>query len=103
MVRRLTVVVGLAMSLVVAREAPADPIGPGAFVSPTLITFEGAPDGRIDGRYSGLGVTFSELFGWRVCRCRDRIGRHRRRHEFSGFRRLPCSGMLGRERAVFES
>lgn len=63
MVRRLTVAVGLAMSLVVAREASADPIGPGAFVSPTLINFESAPDGRIDGRYSGLGVTFSELFG----------------------------------------
>jgi hypothetical protein len=63
MVRRLTVVVGLAISLVVAREASADPIGPGAFISPTLIDFDSAPDGRIDGRYSDLGVTFSELFG----------------------------------------
>ena len=63
MVRRLTVVVGLAISLVVAREASADSIGPDAFISPTLIDFESAPDGRIDGRYSGLGVTFSELFG----------------------------------------
>lgn len=62
MVRRLTVAVGLAMSLVVAREASADPIGHEAFVSPTLINFESAPDGRIDGRYNGLGVTFSELF-----------------------------------------
>ena len=54
---------GLAISLVVAREALADPIGPDVFISPTLIDFESAPDGRIDGRYSGLGVTFSELFG----------------------------------------
>jgi hypothetical protein len=63
MVRRLTVVVGLAISLVVARKTSADPIGPDAFISPTLINFESAPDGRIDGRYSSLGVTFSELFG----------------------------------------
>jgi hypothetical protein len=63
MIRRLTVVVGLAMSLVVARSASADPVGPGGFVSPTLIDFESAPDGPIDGRYSDLGVTFSNLFG----------------------------------------
>lgn len=63
MVRRLTVVIGMAMSLMAAREASAIPIGPDAFVSPTLINFESAPDGRIDGLYSGLGVTFSELFG----------------------------------------
>jgi len=63
MVRRLTVFVGLAISLVVARKASADPIGPDAFISPTLINFESAPDGRLDRRYSGLGVTFSELFG----------------------------------------
>src|SRR5688572_26971747 len=63
MVRRLTVVVGLAISLVVVRDASADPIGPGAFLSPALIDFESAPDRPIDGRYSGLGVTFSELFG----------------------------------------
>jgi len=63
MVRRLTVVVGLTMSLALAREVSADPIGPDAFLSPTLINFESAPDSRIDGRYSSLGVTFSELFG----------------------------------------
>jgi hypothetical protein len=63
MIRRLTVVVGLAMALVVARDVSADPIGPGAFVSPTLINFEFAPDARLDDRYSALGVTFSELFG----------------------------------------
>jgi len=63
MVRKLTVVVGLAISLVVARKTSADPIGPDAFVSPSLIDFESAPDGRIDGRYSSQGVTFSELFG----------------------------------------
>lgn len=63
MVRRLMVVVGLAISLVVARKASADPIGPDTFISPMLINFESAPDSRIDGRYSSLGVTFSELFG----------------------------------------
>ena len=63
MVRKLTVVVGLAMSLLVTRDAAAIPIGPDAFVSPTLINFESAPDGPIDGLYSALGVTFSELFG----------------------------------------
>jgi hypothetical protein len=63
MVRRLTVVVGLAISLVVSREASAEPIEPDAFIAPTVINFESAPDGRIDARYSGLGVTFSELFG----------------------------------------
>ena len=63
MVRKLTVVVGLAISLVVARKASADPIGPDTFISPMLINFESAPDSRIDGRYSSLGVTFSELFG----------------------------------------
>jgi len=63
MVRRLTVVVGLTMSLAVVREASADPIGPGAFLSPTLINFESAPDSRLDARYSSLGVTLSELFG----------------------------------------
>jgi PEP-CTERM motif-containing protein len=63
MVCRLTVVVGLAISLMLARQASADPIGPDAFTSPTLIDFESAPDGPIDSRYNGLGVTFSELFG----------------------------------------
>ena len=63
MVRKLTVVIGLAMSLLVARDAAAIPIGPDAFVSPTLINFDSDPDGPIDGLYSGLGVTFAELFG----------------------------------------
>src|SRR5688572_13871429 len=63
MLRRLAVVVGLAISLAFARDAAADPIGPGAFIAPTLIDFESTPDARIDGRYSDLGVTFSELFG----------------------------------------
>ena len=40
MVRGLTVFVGLAISLVAARKASADPIGPDAFISPTLIDFE---------------------------------------------------------------
>lgn len=64
MVHRLTVVVvGLALSLAGAREGSANPVGPEAFLSPTLINFESAPDAAIDGRYSSLGVTFSELFG----------------------------------------
>jgi hypothetical protein len=44
-------------------SAVASKVGPGAFASPTLIDFESAPLGEINAFYSGLGVTFSNLFG----------------------------------------
>ena len=43
--------------------ASASVIGVEDFVAPTLIDFNTAPSGPIDGYYSGLGVTFSHLDG----------------------------------------
>lgn len=54
----------LALSALAATfPASAAIVGTGAFSSPTLIDFNGAPNGLIGNFYSGLGVSFAHLDG----------------------------------------
>ena len=61
--KRSLLVIALLGTALAAGTASATIIGPGDFVSPTLIDFNGAPSGPIGSFYSGLGVTFAHLDG----------------------------------------